>query len=239
MGLIAFEPVRIHGLDGWLAGLHVPAAPGKPSLLLVPPMPHEWQRGYRLFALLAQALAERGIGSLRFDPTGCGDSSGEDEAFSLAQLETDTRLALAWLRALGDGPILLVGVRAGALVAAPLAQREGLDWIAWQPVLVGAEHLAMLDDREARELRNGRRYGARLPAVAAHSDCLLGHRLHPSMRAQLQAARVEGRARFSVDGLLSGALATWIDEIDLASPFPVPQVRALATALAGQLAGLP
>lgn len=235
MSAIAFAPVRIHGLDTWLAGLHAAAKPGKPTLLVVPPFPHEWQRGYRLFALLSQALAGHGIGSLRFDASGCGDSCGDDEAFSLDQLQADLQLALDWLRALGAGPIVLLGVRAGALAASAVAQRQGMDWIGWQPVAVGSDYLAALEAREARELRNRRRFGARLPLGEVDPHCLLGHRLHPGLRGQLRSARVGQPACFSVDAELPAALASWVEEIDLATPFPLPQVRALAAELAPRL----
>lgn len=235
MSAIAFAPVRIHGLDTWLAGLHAAATPGKPTLLVVPPFPHEWQRGYRLFALLSQALAGHGIGSLRFDASGCGDSCGEDEAFSLDQLQADLELALGWLRALGAGPIVLLGVRAGALVASAVAERQGMDWIAWQPVAEGCDYLATLETREARELRNRRRFGARLPDGEVDPHCLLGHRVHPGLRGQLRSARVSHPARFSVDAELPAALSSWVEEIDLATPFPLPQVRALAADLAARL----
>lgn len=218
-----------------MSGLHAHAAPGRPTLLLVPPFPHEWQRGYRLFALLAQALAGHGTGSLRFDPTGCGDSSGEDAAFCLRQLGEDTCLALDWLRARSTGPITLLGIRTGALVASPISQQKGLDWIGWQPVASGSDYLAALDAREARELRNPRRFGARLPTAAADPACLLGHRLHPELRQQLRDARVRHPARFCLESDLPAALSGWVDEIDLARPFPVPQVRGVAESLATQL----
>lgn len=230
------QAVRIHGPAGWLAGVHSLAPSARASVLVVPPFPHEWQRGYRLFALLAQGLASHGISCLRFDPTGCGDSAGEDEAFCLDQLADDSRLALGWLRAQGGGgPIVLLGVRAGALVASALASREGLDWIGWQPVISGANYLATLEARDARELRNPRRFGARLPAQGPDPTSLLGHRLHPGLRQQLRDAELRYPPRSSVDSELPLGLSRWVEEIDLATPFVLPLVRGVAADLARRL----
>lgn len=237
MSAVAFAPVRIQGAKGWLAGLHAASAKGRPQLLMVAPFPHEWQRSYRLFALLSQALAEQGVGSLRFDPTGCGDSSGEDAAFCLDQLAEDSRLALAWLRAMGAGPVLLLGVRAGALVASALAPEQGVEWIGWQPVTSGAAYLATLEARERQELCNPNRYGRRSAWSTPARDVLLGHRLHPRLREQLGAARLSHPPRFVLDAELPPALSAWADEISLATPFPAVQVRALAADLSRRLTG--
>lgn len=228
-------PVRIYGTQGWLAGVYAQAPSARAVLLVLPPFPHEWQRGYRLFALLAQALTTQGISCLRFDPTGCGDSSGDDDAFCLQQLQTDAAQALAWLRAQGGAPITLLGVRAGALVASPLAQREALDWIGWQPILSGADYLQELQTREALELRNRRRYGVRLPLQGPDPGCLLGHRLHPAFRDQLREAQVTHPASFELGHALPEALTRWVEEIDLSTPFALPLVRSAAAELAGRL----
>lgn len=235
MSSIAFKPIRIGQPGDALAGLYAPAVEGKPTVLVVPPFPHEWQRSYRLFALLSQSLSAHGIGSLRFDPTGCGDSSGEDEAFCLSQLLADCRGALEWLRARRVDAVVLLGVRAGALPASALAAEEGLVWIGWQAVASGAEYLESLEAREAHELRNTRRYGARWPDAGIDPGCLLGHRTHPQLRAQLRSARLAASPQISVDGDLPSGLSAWVEEIDLATPFALPHVRTLAAVLASRL----
>ncbi len=235
MSATTIVPIRIATPDGWLAGVFARALASRATLLVVPPYPHEWQRGYRLFAMLANALAGHGISCLRFDPTGCGDSSGDDDAFCPEQLQVDTRLALTWLRAESGGAVHLLGVRAGALAASAVAERDSLDWIGWQPLASGATYLEALDAREAQELRNPRRFGARLPEHGADALCLLGHRLHPEFRAQLRAAVLRCAPRFSLDDTLPESLRRWSEEIDLASPFALPAVRGVAADLASRL----
>jgi hypothetical protein len=235
MSPLVFEPVRICSPRSWLAGVYAPAPRPQAALLVIPPFPHEWQRGYRLFALLAHALTALGISCLRFDATGCGDTPGDDSEFCLSQLQADSELALAWLRVQSPAPVRLLGVRAGALVASSLAAREGLDWVGWQPIESGADYLDALEERETRELRNVRRFGARLPAQGRDDSCLLGSRIHPELRKELRSAHCKLAAQTSLDADLPEGLKAWVEEIDLVTPFALPQVRAVAATLARQL----
>jgi pimeloyl-ACP methyl ester carboxylesterase len=229
------HPLRLPAPGGWLAAVLTRAAAAQASLLIVPPYPHEWQRGYRLFALLANAMAGLGISCLRFDPTGVGDSWGDDDAFCPEQLEADTRRALAWLRADSGLPVHVLGVRAGALAASAVAETEATGWIGWQSVVSGAAYLGALEAREATELRNPRRFGAALPKAGVDPACLLGHRLHPAFREQLRAATLRCAPTFTVDDGLPEGLSRWTEEIDLAKPFALPHVRSLAADLASRL----
>ncbi|MCG6118414.1 MAG: hypothetical protein MEQ07_09515 [Aquimonas sp.] len=243
-----FEALQLPCAKGWLSAVYKRAEPAQLALLMVPPYGHEWQRGYRLFALLAEALAGHGIASLRFDYRGCGDSSDSDDSFLLSRAAVDAETALAALRRLCPAPVQVLGLRAGALLAAPLATAHGLPLLLWQPVLDGAEYWAELEARDAGELNSRWRYAFLRRTRAREPGCLLGSRIHPGLAAEFAAARIDGRAALwlgaegrSPQGqntlTLSAALSDWAGEIDLDAMFPPPQVRALAAQLAERLLG--
>ena len=71
--------------------------------------------------VLAEALAAAGLGALRFDHGGCGDSEGSREPFSLERRLADVDAAVAWLAERGGGEVAFAGSSMGAatsLVAA-------------------------------------------------------------------------------------------------------------------------
>ncbi len=52
---------------------------------------------YRIYVRLAEALARRGIASMRIDFRGCGDSEGEFQKTTLSGQVEDAMLTLKWL----------------------------------------------------------------------------------------------------------------------------------------------
>ena len=118
-----FEELRFRAGDASLAGtLTLPAVEGRaPWVLLVPSwLPRDrdggWDRtGHApwfaaatptttpgLFARLADALAERGVASLRYDPRGCGRSDGAWERTALFTRIDDARDAIGAMRSRPD-----------------------------------------------------------------------------------------------------------------------------------------
>jgi alpha-beta hydrolase superfamily lysophospholipase len=243
-----FEPLQVDCDGGWLSAVYKHAEPARMGLLMLPPHGHEGQRGYRLFALLAEALAEHGIASLRFDHRGCGDSSGSDDSFLLSRAAGDAEAALAALRRRCPAPVQVLGLRAGALLAAPLAAAHGLPLLLWQPVLDGADYWDRLQARDAAELNSRWRHPFLRGPRAREAGCLLGCRIHPDLEGEYRAARIDGRAALWLEAAgrapegqamiaLPPALSNWAGEIDLDAMFPPPQVRALSAELAGRLLG--
>lgn len=243
-----FEALPLPCAEGWLSAVVKRTEPARLALLMVPPHGHEWQRGYRLFALLAEALAEHGIASLRFDHRGCGDSSGSDDSFLLSRAAADAETALAALRRLCPARVQVLGLRAGALLAAPLAAAHGLPLLLWQPVLDGADYWANLEARDAAELNSRWRYAFLRGQRGREPGCLLGSRIHPGLEGEYRAARIDGRAALWLEAEgrapegqaaldLPPALSDWAAEIDLDAMFPLPQVRTLAAQLAERLLG--
>ncbi len=82
--------------DEWLTAILSPAAPASPAaqrgVLIVVGGPQYRAGSHRQFALLARALAARGIPAMRFDYRGMGDSSGPARNFE--DVDTDLRAAV-------------------------------------------------------------------------------------------------------------------------------------------------
>jgi exosortase A-associated hydrolase 2 len=111
--------------------------------LYLAPFAEEMNRARRMAALQARILAERGIGVLILDPFGTGDSEGGFEEARWEIWRSDTRGALAWLRAQGYERLTLLGLRLGACLALAVAAEptdgevEPSRLVLWQPVLRG------------------------------------------------------------------------------------------------------
>mgnify|MGYP003585850431 FL=1 len=107
------------------------------AVLFVPPFVEERKGALPAFVKTARALAGRGVASLLFDFSGCGDSSGSFGAVQPDAFDADCDAALAWLdRAFPQLPKAALGLRTGAALATRLAARRGdLAALAlWSPV---------------------------------------------------------------------------------------------------------
>lgn len=83
--------------------------------------------GFRPFKQLADALGRRGVGVLRFDKRGVGQSTGDDQTATTADLAADVRAVLAYLRARQDidgGRLVLIGTSEGGLIAPMVAAAD-------------------------------------------------------------------------------------------------------------------
>jgi pimeloyl-ACP methyl ester carboxylesterase len=214
------------------------------ALLVLPPFFHEWQRSYRLFALLADALATRAVDVLRFDYRGTGESSGEDAAFLPSRALADAEAMLALLRERGDAPVTVLGIRGGALLAERLAERHGLPWWAWQAVEDGGAHLAELRVRDDHERNNRNRFPFLGRRRAPSPDTLMGHRLHPEFALELGIFKRGSTPTWCIDSAercgpgslpLPAEFSAWVGQIDLQGALPLAGVVRLAEQIATQL----
>ena len=80
---------------------------------------------------VAKGMAERGIGVLRFDFTGLGESDGDFTATSFSSNVADLKAAAAWMASEGRGVDLLVGHSlGGAAVIVAAGEMTGLKAVA-------------------------------------------------------------------------------------------------------------
>jgi exosortase A-associated hydrolase 2 len=198
---VQIEPFFLDGPNGPLFCIHtVPERP-RGAVLYLPPFAEEMHKSRRMAALHARALAARGYAVLQPDLSGCGDSAGDfGDALWSGWLEDATR-AQDWLVAAHGHPVVLWGLRTGALLAADLAQRRpAARLLLWQPVVDGSVFLnqflrirlasEMLSDGQAK---NGNR--RLLEALEAGESIEVGgYLLAPAMARELGALRLAGMA---------------------------------------------
>ncbi len=120
-------------LFGWV---HQPETRPRAAVVLCPPLLGEHAAAYDLHREMAELLAPRGVLVVRFDYEGTGDSAGPSGGSARADAWLDgVDQAVSAARERCDGPMALLGVRSGALVAALAAQRRrDVDAIVlWDP----------------------------------------------------------------------------------------------------------
>lgn len=122
---------------------HAAQGGSRGRVLYVHPFGEEHNKSRRMAAEQARALAAAGFDVLQPDLFGCGDSVGNFGEADWAGWRDDLSACLAWLDARSSGPLLLWGLRSGALLLS--------DWLAhatqpvgppactvlWQPVIQG------------------------------------------------------------------------------------------------------
>jgi alpha-beta hydrolase superfamily lysophospholipase len=128
-------------LFGWL---HVPVGgTARAAAVLCPPLGHERVVTHYTYRRLAEELACRGVLTVRFDYDGNGDSwGGDDDPDRVASWLRSIEHAVALARRSGSESVVLVGMRAGALLAAESAGAADADaLVLWDPCKSGASFL--------------------------------------------------------------------------------------------------
>lgn len=199
--------------QGLLGLYHPPRASVARSaaVLLCAPIGQEYMRTHRALRTLALQLADSGLHVLRFDYLGTGDSVGEIRDASMAIWAGNVGSALAELADIsGAQQLTLLGLRSGALLAA-LACSQGLArahrLVFWDPVVRGADYLAVLERLHAQMAVTVR------PVPPVSSDELVGFPYPIALRRELAqldlATMIPGLSATRVDLLASEQLADY------------------------------
>ena len=110
------------------------------SVLICQPTGHEYERCHRAMRQLAVQSARKGLAVMRFDYFGTGDSVGNSDEITLAQMRNDTQQAIeACSSKTGAKHLTLIGLRLGATLAAQVAcSRDEIDsLVLYAPVFDG------------------------------------------------------------------------------------------------------
>ncbi len=126
------------------------------AVLICPPFGQEALRAHRLFKVLADRLARRGIASLRFDFYGAGDSPGDESEGELDGWQRDLCEAHEELRRLSSAKrVVWIGARLGAALAIQAAGTGRCDpnrLVLWEPIVDGKQYLRFLREEHVEAL---------------------------------------------------------------------------------------
>jgi len=204
------EPMRWKSSGRELVGVlhHAASERARAAVVVVHPFAEEKKFSHRVLVNLARELARRDVATLRFDLSGCGDSSGDTGEARLVHWQQDIASACAEIKRRTDAPQVIAGLRLGAALAlahaAALTPHPAL--VLWEPVTDGAKYIDdILRRRMIKEMMTtGKRATGRKAVLA-----------------QLEAA-----GYLDLDGIAVGkALIEDISSLD---------VRALANAFTGE-----
>lgn len=173
--------------------LHTPDGAARACVVYLHPFGDEMNKSRRMAALQARALAQAGYAVLQIDLYGCGDSSGEFAEASWTAWRSDAATAVAFMRTRFGLPVLLWGLRLGALLALDVsAELRPAGLLLWQPVLNGSTFLTQfLRLRAAGAMLTGETEGgtkASRAALAAGATLEVGgYELSAALAAGLDA----------------------------------------------------
>lgn len=201
---MSFEVGFIDGPRGPLFRCFHPASGrSRGRVLFVPPFGEEHNKSRRMVAEQARAFAAAGFDVLQPDLFGCGDSAGEFGEADWAGWRDDLSACLAWLDDSSSGPLVLWGLRAGALllsdwlVHASMASNAiapPVCTVLWQPVSHGDTYLnQFLRLRVAAGMMGGNKESTRqLRERLAAGEPLevAGYTLSPGVAQGLAQARL-------------------------------------------------
>lgn len=125
------------------------------GVVLCYPLSGEYFRSHRAFRRLGTLLHDAGFDVLRFDYSGCGDSSGESEDCRLFHWRRDVGQAIDALRQRsGCDRVAVVGLRLGATLAlqATASRHDVAALILWDPIVDGREYLDGLQQHGLADL---------------------------------------------------------------------------------------
>jgi hypothetical protein len=106
----------------------------KGKVLLVGPFANERTCSMTTWRRWSEFLAQRGLEVLRFDYRGMGESSGDFKEMGLDSWLDDTRLVFEHFEGGEDVPIIINGLRLGALLASHhFAEGAGHGLLMWDP----------------------------------------------------------------------------------------------------------
>ncbi len=138
------------------------------------PFAEEKNKSQRLFVDLARAFAGAGVGVLRLDYGGTGDSQGSFDQATIASRKADILAAIEYCRnERGAARIGLLGLRLGAALAAEVAEEAGsISWLILLSPVADVPHYIQTNLRSklVKELLTDGKVSSRRQDILSHLD---------------------------------------------------------------------
>ncbi len=184
------QPFFFDSSNAPLFGIYRPTARHEAKncgILLCYPVGEEYIRSHATFVSLQLELASAGFSVLRFDYSGCGDSSGDPEDGSLDRWRADVRSAVEELQRRSHcETVCAVGLRLGAALALLEGDRQVSAVVLWHPVVSGSDYLRSLQESHSTWLEGSfAGLGVRPREVADSGECK-GFLFPPGLRSSLE-----------------------------------------------------
>jgi exosortase A-associated hydrolase 2 len=154
----------------------VALAPAR-CVLVLPPFGEERKCASRLTVRASRALARAGVGVMRFDYSGTGESLGDHAAVTVADWIADSAAAADCLRRhQPDAELAVLGLRLGANLALRCPALATAPLVLWEPLLTGEAYLQeMIRRKQIKEMKSAgaaRSTDAELNAVWARGEAV-------------------------------------------------------------------
>jgi pimeloyl-ACP methyl ester carboxylesterase len=151
--------------------------------------------GSTMSARLSERIVEHGLASVRFDYTGVGDSPGTVASWSLSDVESATRQALAVMESVGE----LLGTSRFAIVGTCYGSRVVMSLVG-SPSCIGAVCLAPPVLEHAKMVNLGRSAGHRRLHFV-QSNPLLRRTVYDPLRARLKETKLAPSVHQALEAL--------------------------------------
>jgi pimeloyl-ACP methyl ester carboxylesterase len=170
-----------------LGAYHTPLTQGArdSAVLLCQPLFQEYMRAHWSFRRLADLLSKAGFHVLRFDYFGTGDSAGQSSDGTVERWQDDIRSAANELLELSGKRFLsVVGLRAGAALAATTEGLDTKDLVLWDPIISGHSYIKELRRIHHSKLEEYNRI--RHQPILKNNYELLGFPFPPTMQDSIE-----------------------------------------------------
>lgn len=234
---VTVKPMFLDGENGRIFALHFcPDAAVRAHIVFLPPFAEEMNRCRHLVADQGRRFANMGYSCLIVDPFGTGDSEGELAEASWSGWHADAMTGVQWCQQQQELPVVLWGLRLGALLALDLAanragQFAGL--LLWQPVTNGKTFFTQVLRARIAYLS-----GMGMPAETSEEMRL---RLQGGENIEVAGYVLGGTLAADIDNLkvsaltaLSGAEIHWLQQASASVDSPSAGVQKVVNQLVSQ-----